>query len=57
MLGAFSLLNFNDKKLNKRLIDSQINLHDNTDNSDNSSSDTFNTEEDREINKLLEELN
>lgn len=51
------LLNYNDKRLNKKLIDCKINFQDNSDNSDNCSSDTFNTEEDREINKLLEEIN
>jgi len=33
------------------------NFKENSDFSDNSSSDTFNTEEDIEINKLLEEIN
>jgi hypothetical protein len=48
------LLKYNSKKLNEKLIDTKINF---SDNSDNSSSDTFNTEEDKEINKLLEEIN
>ena len=52
------LLKYNGKKLNEKLIDSKINLEDNLeDNSDNLSTNTFNSEEDREINKLLEEIN
>ena len=48
------LLKYNGKKLNEKLMDSRINLEDNSDNSDNLSTNTFNSEEDREINKLLE---
>jgi hypothetical protein len=51
------LLNSNDKKLNRKFIDLKNNFKENSDYSDNSSSDTFNTEEDIEINKLLEEIN
>ena len=39
------------------LLHELINLEDNFDNSDNLSTNTFNSEEDREINKLLEEIN
>ena len=38
-------------------INLEDNLEDNSDNSDNLSTNTFNSEEDREINKLLEEIN
>ena len=59
------LLKYNTKKINDKLINTKINSDNsdnsnnsnNSDNSDNSSSDTFNTEEDIEINKLLEDIN
>jgi hypothetical protein len=52
------LLKYNTKKLNEKIIDTKINLDNNSDTqNDNTSEDTFNTDDCLEINQLLEDIN